>query len=68
MNIHPLFLEDTVTVDKSEATEEAPCGAVLPSLYAEPVREEKNEECSCTKRSDIHVHGLRSALKRFLRG
>jgi hypothetical protein len=34
MNIHKIFTDDTVEVDKSEATKEAPCGAVLPSKYS----------------------------------
>jgi hypothetical protein len=49
MNIHKLFTDDTVEVDKSEATEEAPCGAVLPSLYS---KIEKDDDSIDKQRKD----------------
>ncbi len=44
MNINKIFTEGAVKVDKSEATEEAECGAVLPSLYAKEYDEPKYEQ------------------------
>jgi hypothetical protein len=52
MNVHKIFTDGAVSVDKSQATEEAPCGAVLPSMYS---KEDKDVKDLKTDRSGFEA-------------